>query len=91
MAGERTDDLLTRVQRAAKIGEIIIKRHCRDRMSERNVSAEDVKRAILSATTAIDQPKEKTIKLEGGKDIDGDDLKVVVAEDRRGLRIVTVM
>jgi hypothetical protein len=91
MAGTKNDELLKRVQQAARLGELITTKHTRERMSCRNASAEDIKQAILSATNAIEQAEKETIRLEGGKDIDGEDLKVVVAEDLRGLRIVTVM
>jgi hypothetical protein len=91
MVGDKAEALLKRVQLAARLGDLITTRHSRERMSSRGASAADIKRAILSATIAIDQPEEQTIRLEGGTDTDGDDLKVVVAEDRRGLRIVTVL
>jgi len=91
MAGNKSDELLKRVQQAARLGALITTKHNRERMSSRGASAEDVKHAILSATSATEQADRKTIRLEGGTDIDGEDLKVVVAEDPRGLRIVTVM
>jgi hypothetical protein len=81
------------VKHAATYGEIVIRDpgHARERMRERNASAVDVKRAILSATTAFHQPRNGTIKLKGGADTDGDELTVVVVEDPKGLRLVTVM
>ena len=87
-------ELLERVQKAARYGDIITTKHGRARMSERGVSAEDVKRAILTATSAQEQREEQgdiRIRLEGGRDIDGGSLTVVVAEDQRGLRLVSVM
>ena len=91
MPGQREDAIMARVQQAAKLGILKTTNHSRARMEERNATVEDVRRAILTATVVIEQPKENTIRLEGGKDIDGEDLAVVVAEDARGLRIVTVM
>jgi hypothetical protein len=90
MAGAKKDELLERIQKAARYGRVRPQKHARESMSDRGASAEDVKKAILSATVAIDQPDEKTVRLEGGQDTDGDELKVVVAEDREGLRVVTV-
>jgi hypothetical protein len=91
MAASKKDELLARVQRAAKLGDTITTKHARERMNSRGALAADVQRAILTATVAIEQPAEQTIRLEGGTDTDGDSLTVVVAEDPRGLRIVTVM
>jgi hypothetical protein len=89
-------DLLERVQRAAKYGPIHVSRvHGRERTNERSARAEDVRTAILSATSAIDQPNKDrpdqgVVRIEGGVDTDGDPLTVVVAETSYGLRIVTV-
>jgi hypothetical protein len=87
----RTDDeLLNRVKNAEKYGRVIPRKHARERMAERNVSAEDVSRAIRSATSAIPQ-EGGTVRLEGGLDSDGAKLVVVVAEDPQGLRLITIM
>jgi hypothetical protein len=95
------ESALARVQRAASYGQIRTTTHGRERMSERGVLAEDVKKAIRSATRAIEQPAEPPrdgrpgrgprVRLEGGTDTDGDPLTVVVAEEREGLRVVTVL
>lgn len=91
MAASKKDELLCRVQLAAKLGEIKTTKHGRERMCDRGVTAADVVHAISTATDAREQPEEQTIRLEGGTDIDGDKLTVVVAEYSRGLRIVTVL
>ena len=95
------ESALTRVQRAAGYGQIRTTTHARERMSERGVLAEDVKKAIRSAIRAIEQPatppqdghpgQGPTVRLEGGTDTDGDPLTVVLAEERDGLRVVTVL
>ncbi len=90
MTGGKKDELLARIQNAARYGRIRTGNHSRESMSKRGASAEDVKRAILSATRAINQPEKGAVRLEGGKDRDGDELTVVVAEDREGLRVVTI-
>jgi hypothetical protein len=87
----RGAELLERVKLAAKLGGLKVTRHARIRMDERGATAEDVRQAILTSSVALEQPDEGTIRLEGGADTDGVGLKVVVADDPRGLRIVTVM
>ena len=57
------------------------------------VSAEsqalDVKRAILTATSALDQG-DGSYRLDGGCDLDGDELVVVVREIRPGVLVITI-
>jgi hypothetical protein len=84
------DVLLARIQKAAAHGETRPSKHARESMSLRGVSAEDVRQALRSATKAIFQSDTNTIRLEGGKDTDGDYLTVVVSEQPFGLRVVTV-
>ena len=91
MAASKKDDLLSRVQLAAKLGSVNTTGHSRQRMRERGVTAADVIQAISTATVAKEQPEEQTIRLEGGGDTDGVGLTVVVAEHSRGLRLVTVL
>jgi hypothetical protein len=91
MAAGKKDDLLARLQLAAKLGQVTTTKHARDRMGERGATAADVARAIATATSATEQAEGQTVRLEGGTDTDGDSLTVVVAEHPRGLRIVTVM
>ncbi len=101
MAAQRKDPVLARIQLAAKLGVLRTTKHSRERMGERSVTAEDVREAILTSTRVIEQLDEEKrdedgeprvqFRLEGGTDIDGEPLKVVVAEEPRGLRLVTVM
>ena len=63
--------------------------HARDEMAEANASAEDVRRAILSATKVIAQPN-GVFRMEGGCDSDGESLVVVVTFYPGGLKIITV-
>lgn len=83
------DDLLARVQKAARYGEIRPSQHARHQMLERDASAENVRAALLSASIAKLQAG-GTVRLEGGSDRDGDALIVVVTEQDYGLRVVTV-
>jgi hypothetical protein len=86
-----SDELLKQVKHAARFGRVVPAKHARERMAERGVFPADVEKAIATATRAIEQPEDGTIRLEGGVDVDGQVVKVVVALDQRGLRLVTVM
>jgi hypothetical protein len=59
-------------------------------MQERSAEPGDVKNAILTAAVAIEQ-EENAVRLEGGTDLDGDSLTVVVREIQPGLFIITVL
>jgi Domain of unknown function (DUF4258) len=83
--------LLAEIHRAARYGQIMPSRHARERMEERNVSAEELWNAIKGATAASPEPGTDKIRLEGGTDADGDEVKVIVALHPRGLRVITVM
>ncbi|MGD0678725.1 MAG: DUF4258 domain-containing protein [Polyangiaceae bacterium] len=85
----QADDLLARIQRATRHGEVRPSKHARQQMAERNASAENVRAALLSAKVAKLQA-DGAVRLEGGTDRDGDELTVVVSEQDYGLRIVTV-
>lgn len=82
-------DDLARIQQAARYGRIILSRHAEEEADNANVQAQDIKHAVLTATTAIAQEQGK-FRLEGGSDLDGDALAVVVREIQPGLFIVTV-
>lgn len=59
-------------------------------MQERNAEPRDVKNAIITATTAIEQ-EQAAVRLEGGTDLDSVALTVVVREVQPGLYIITVL
>lgn len=85
-----TDHVLGRIQHAARYGRVIPTQHARERMRLRNADPRDVDSAIHSATVAIEQD-EGAVRLEGGSDLDGDPLTVVVREIRPGLLVITVI
>lgn len=60
-------------------------------MAERNILAEDVNNAAFTATSAKLQEEHGTWRLEGGRDLDGDLVVLVVAPRDDGTFIVTVM
>jgi len=74
-------EALERAREDAKMGRVDRGPHARQRMKERNVQVEDVRRAMMSATKAAHDRENDTWKLTGGKDVDGDGLTVVVAFD----------
>lgn len=53
--------------------------HARLRMRERGAQTEDVRSAMMTATKAKYDPELDRWKLTGGRDLDGDDLTVVVS------------
>jgi len=60
-------------------------------MRERGALAEDVTNAAWTATTATLQEDKGTWRVEGGTDLDGDPLCLVVAPRDDGTFVVTVM
>lgn len=82
-------EALARAQQAARLWQVRLRIYARDRAKERNTRAPDIRNAILTAAQAIWCPNEGTWRLEGGTDIDGDGLTVVVAIDGYEVRLVT--
>lgn len=76
------------IRAAARFGRLVYTRHAYERMAERNAAAEDVERAIQTATTCMKQPA-GTWKVSGGRDRDGDALDVVCAV-AEGVVVVTL-
>ena len=80
-------DVLKAVQQDARRGRVTVSRHAEERMQARRVLGNDVDHAIKGATDQGDG----TFELEGGTDIDGEPLAVVVKRERHGLHLITVM
>ncbi len=80
---------LARIQHAARYGRVILSRHAQDEAENANVQAMDIENAIRTATAAVPQENEK-YRLEGGTDLDGGALTVVVREIQPGLFVITV-
>ena len=59
------------------------------RMPQRGATRDDVRRALMTATSAVYQPDRDNYRVTGGTDTDGDDMDVVVAIEA-DLLIVTV-
>lgn len=82
-------DDLARSQRAARYGRVILSDHAQEEADNANVQARDIEHAIRTATSVLAQEESK-FRLEGGTDLDGVPLTVVVREIQAGLRVVTV-
>ena len=80
-------DALREIQGHAGVGNIRYTAHARTRMAERAVSVGDVRCALVTATAAIGDNGAWCV--DGGRDLDGEGLTVVVAIDRAAV-VVTV-
>lgn len=76
---------------AAKLRQLDYTIHARERMPERRVQARDVQNAVLTATHATWRPDDRSWKVTGGKDLDGDSLDVAVVIGGNRVRVITVL
>jgi hypothetical protein len=79
---------LDAIQHACRYGRVIGRGHAADEAENAQVQARDIEHAIRSATRAVVQGSK--VRLEGGTDLDGDELVVVVCEIQCGLKVITV-
>ena len=79
---------LAKLQHAARHGRVVLTRHAVEEADNANVQGRDIEHAIRSATFAVVQGAK--VRLEGGTDIDGDGLIVVVREIQSGLKVITL-
>lgn len=63
---------------AGRIQQFDVSWHARQRMNERKVTQADLRAALSNASRAIYQETENRWRLEGGADLDGDPLTLVV-------------
>jgi len=66
------EELLRFIKDAARVRQYTLRRHALKRMAERCISEEDVREAMMSATEAVFDPDEKTWRVTGGTDLDGE-------------------
>jgi len=84
-------EALAQAKRLAVQGQLRTTGHGRDRKEDRTAHASDIRAAVLSATLATYRDSEDTWRIRGGKDVDGDDLDVVLAFGDDGTaRVVTL-
>ncbi len=80
--------VLDRVKHLAGLRAIRLSGHARKRADERGANFEDVRKALMTATSSKPEGGDK-YKIDGGHDLDGDSLSLVVAiEDK--LLVVTL-
>jgi hypothetical protein len=70
-------EALAEIRRLARRDRIVMTAHARQRMFERGATPRDIRKALLTATTAIYQDDRNNWRLDGGVDTDGDDLMVI--------------
>ncbi len=68
---------LADIQGLASAGRIVVSRHADQRMDERGATFDDVREALVTATSCRIEPASRW-KVEGGCDCDGDELTLVV-------------
>lgn len=80
---------LAEVKRAGATRSFVVTLHARQRQGARAVQLVDIAAALSSARQATYQPDRQTWRIDGGQDLDGDDLTVIVAFEA-GVVVVTV-
>ena len=81
--------MLARLKHAARFGIVKLSDHAQEEAENASAQAKDIENAITTATSVIEQ-RGKRFRLEGGVDVDGDGLGVVVVEVQYGLYVITV-
>lgn len=82
------EEALREAALAGRIQRFEVSRHAMQRMSERNVTRADLRSGLMTATQATHEDGARWL-LEGGRDLDGDALSLVVVL-QRGCLVVTV-
>jgi len=91
----KADDVLSQLREAVRQHRLILCKHVRDRMRDRDwdnpngISPGDIEEAILTAKGATYQPGRDTWKVTGGTDLGGEPMTLAAALNPE--RIVTVM
>lgn len=82
-------EAVAEARRAGTTRRFVVSLHARQRQGPRSVQLGDIAAALASATSASYQADRDTWRIDGGLDLDGDELTVIVAfED--GVVVVTV-
>lgn len=82
-------DALEEARRAGATRRFVVSLHARQRQGTRSVQLGDIAAALASARSATYQADRETWRIDGGLDLDGDELTVIVVfED--GVVVVTV-
>jgi hypothetical protein len=73
----------------ARAWRIIFVGHAEKRMRQRGATRDDVRAALMGGKRAVAQPEERW-RVDGGRDLEGDDLTVVVVIEDDGDLVVTL-
>jgi hypothetical protein len=85
---QSSDAALREAKLLARLDQFGLSRHAIKRMQERNVIRDDIRHALRTATGAI--ANDKCWRLDGGRDLGGDSLTVVLSLSH-GAVVVTVI
>ncbi len=80
-----SSEALKEASRAAFANQFEVSKHGLERMAERGATRKDICCAMRSASLATEQEHERKWRLEGGKDLDGEPLTVVIVFTGTGL------
>jgi hypothetical protein len=80
---------LRTARKAGTTGQFYVTAHALQRQDERSVTQADIASALASSMRATYQPQRRTWRLGGGRDLDGEELTVVVVFEQ-GVVVVTV-
>jgi len=72
------EEALEAAQDAGRTGRLDWTPHAYEQARKRNIKKLDARAALASATHAVYQPENDRWRIEGGQDLEGDDLTVVV-------------
>jgi len=73
-----SDAALAEIKRKATGNQVSFTGHARKRMAQRGAIARDVISALVTATSATWQTDNQNYRVEGGVDLDGDEMTVIV-------------
>lgn len=82
-------EALREAARAGLANQFEVSSHAHRRMGERGATRADICCALRSSLAAIVQENDRKWRLEGGRDLDGDELIVVIVFTGQGV-VVTV-
>ena len=69
---------LAEIKRLVQLGRVLFTGHARQRMADRGATVRDVLNALDTATDVTWQLDRQNWRVQGGTDLDGDDLTVIV-------------
>jgi hypothetical protein len=83
-------EALALAQGAARLGQVRLTEHARERALERGVQRCDLESAVRTSMSAVWSAEHGSWRLSGGVDLDGEALAVAVAIDGTVVKVITV-